>query len=61
MPTKNIAASITIITPSLCGGVSLRICLSKKFPITSVHFLGPHFVHRKRSKAAAVSLTVAKD
>src|SRR6516164_956040 len=29
MPTKNIAASITAIAPSLLGGVSLRICLSK--------------------------------
>jgi hypothetical protein len=29
MPTKNIAAIITAITPSFCGGPSLRICLSK--------------------------------
>src|SRR6266436_6584913 len=29
MPTKNIAASITAITPSFQGGLSLRICLSK--------------------------------
>jgi hypothetical protein len=29
MPTKNIAASITAITPSFRGGLSLRICLSK--------------------------------
>src|SRR5262249_48369610 len=29
MPTKNIVASITAITPSLLGGVSLRICFSK--------------------------------
>jgi hypothetical protein len=29
MPTKNVAASNTAITPSFCGGLSLRICLSK--------------------------------
>ena len=29
MPIKNIAASITTITPSFLGGLRLRICLSK--------------------------------
>jgi hypothetical protein len=31
MPTKNIAASNTAITPPFSGGKSLRICLSKSY------------------------------
>jgi hypothetical protein len=60
MPTKNIAASNTAITPSFRGGPSLRICLSKKFLVASVHFDVPNFVRAKRGKPAAVPLTVAE-
>jgi hypothetical protein len=60
MPTKNIAASITAITPSFRGGERLRICLSKSSRSRRFIFTVPIFVYRKRSKTAVVSLTVVK-
>jgi hypothetical protein len=60
MPTKNIAASITAITPSFRDGERLRICLSKSSWSYRFIFAVPIFVHRKLSKTAVVSLTVAE-
>jgi hypothetical protein len=60
MPTKNIAASITAITPSFRGGENLRICLSNSSWSRLSIFAVPIFVHKKRGKAAVVSLTVAE-
>jgi hypothetical protein len=57
MPTKNITASKTAITPSFVGGVSLRICLFKSSWSYWFIFAVPIFVHRKRYKRSAVSLT----
>jgi hypothetical protein len=60
MPAKNIAASITAITPSFRGGESVRICLFKSSRSRRSIFAVPIFVHRKRGKAAVVSLTIAE-
>jgi hypothetical protein len=57
MPTKNVAAIIRAITPSFCGGDSLLICLSKSSWSYRFIFAVPIFVHRKRCKPTAVSLT----
>ena len=58
MPTKNIAASITAITPSFRGAVSLPICLSKSSRSYRSIFTSPFFVNAKRKKPAAVPLIV---
>jgi hypothetical protein len=49
MPTKNIAASITAITPSFGGGPSRRICLSKSSWSRRSIFEVPIFVCAKRN------------
>jgi hypothetical protein len=59
-PTKNIAASITPITPSFRGALSLRICLSKSSSSRRSIFTSPIFVDAKRNKTAAVPLTVGE-
>jgi hypothetical protein len=56
-PTKNIAASITTITPSFRGALSLRICLSKSSFSRRSIFTSPIFIDAKRNKTAAVPLT----
>ncbi len=60
IPTKNIAASNTTITPSFRGGLSLRICLSKSSWSYRSILMVPNFVRAKRGNIAPVPLTVAE-
>ena len=59
MPTKNIAASNTTITPSFRGGVSIRICLSKSSWSCRSILMSPFVLIGNAAKLPPVSLTVA--
>jgi hypothetical protein len=50
MPTTNITASITAITPSFRGALSLRICLSKSSWSRRSIFTSPIFVDANATK-----------
>jgi len=55
MPTKNIATSITAITPSFRGGESLRICLSKSSWSRRSIFTSPFLFKGNAEKLLSVS------